>query len=174
MTPPTCSRDELTAGGPVYGTRWYVVGAPDAGKTALLIRIAHDYFWRGVAVGLLAVDEDPTDIVTRFAQRGVTRSCPATAARRASTCRTWSTTSWSAGHDGCLAPCGFRIHFGRSSRRRRRVAHPVGFEPTTLGFEVRIRRGTADARCHTMSGFAGVFGVLGSPADDAEGHPRTD
>ena len=62
--------DDLTGGGPVYGTRWYVAGAPDAGKTALLIQVVHAALLRGVAVGLLAVDEDPDDIVTRFAQRG--------------------------------------------------------------------------------------------------------
>ncbi|MES1186326.1 MAG: DnaB-like helicase C-terminal domain-containing protein [Myxococcales bacterium] len=61
--------DELTGGGPVYGTRWYLAGAPDAGKTALLVQIVHAALLRGVAVGLLAVDEDPDDIVTRFAQR---------------------------------------------------------------------------------------------------------
>jgi KaiC/GvpD/RAD55 family RecA-like ATPase len=62
--------DELTGGGPVYGTRWYLAGAPDAGKTALLIQVVHEALRRGVVVGLLAVDEDPDDIVTRFAQRG--------------------------------------------------------------------------------------------------------
>lgn len=61
--------DELTGGGPVYGTRWYLNGAPDAGKTALLTQIADVYSARGVAVGLLAVDEDAGDIVTRLAQR---------------------------------------------------------------------------------------------------------
>jgi KaiC/GvpD/RAD55 family RecA-like ATPase len=61
--------DNLTGGGPVYGTRWYLAGAPDAGKTALLIQVVHVALLRGVAVGLLAVDEDPEDIVTRFAQR---------------------------------------------------------------------------------------------------------
>jgi len=61
--------DELTGGGPVYGTRWYLAGAPDAGKTALLVQLAHVYLARGVAVGLLAVDEEAGDIVTRFAQR---------------------------------------------------------------------------------------------------------
>lgn len=61
--------DELTGGGPVYGTRWYILGAPDAGKTALLVQLAHTYAQRGIAVGLLAVDEEPTDIVTRLAQR---------------------------------------------------------------------------------------------------------
>ncbi len=61
--------DELTGGGPVYGTRWYLAGAPDAGKTALLVQIAHVYAGRGIAVGLLAVDEDAGDLVTRLAQR---------------------------------------------------------------------------------------------------------
>jgi KaiC/GvpD/RAD55 family RecA-like ATPase len=61
--------DELTGGGPVYGSRWYVAGAPDAGKTALLVQIAHVYALRGVAVGLLAVDEEAGDLVTRLAQR---------------------------------------------------------------------------------------------------------
>jgi replicative DNA helicase len=61
--------DERTGGGPIYGTRWLVVGAPDAGKTALLVQIAHTYALRGICVGLLCVDEEPGDIVTRIAQR---------------------------------------------------------------------------------------------------------
>lgn len=61
--------DELTGGGPVYGTRWYCAGAPDAGKTALLVQFANVYLDRGIAVGLLAVDEDADDLVTRLAQR---------------------------------------------------------------------------------------------------------
>ncbi|MCC6901785.1 MAG: hypothetical protein IT377_22640 [Polyangiaceae bacterium] len=61
--------DDLTGGGPVYGTRWYLAGAPDAGKTGLLVHLAHVYALRGIAVGLLAVDEDAGDLVTRLAQR---------------------------------------------------------------------------------------------------------
>jgi hypothetical protein len=61
--------DELTGGGPVYGSRWYLAGAPDAGKTALLLQVAHALAERGVVVGLLAVDEEPGDVVTRLAQR---------------------------------------------------------------------------------------------------------
>ncbi|GMV14705.1 MAG: hypothetical protein AMXMBFR56_29290 [Polyangiaceae bacterium] len=61
--------DELTGGGPVFGSRWYLAGAPDAGKTALLVQIAHVYASRGIPVGLLAVDEDAGDLVTRLAQR---------------------------------------------------------------------------------------------------------
>lgn len=61
--------DAATGGGPVYGSRWYVQGAPDAGKTAWLVHVAHEYAERGIVVGLLAVDEEPDDIVTRLAQR---------------------------------------------------------------------------------------------------------
>lgn len=61
--------DERTGGGPVYGTRWYFPGAPDAGKTALLVQVAHEYATRGVIVGMLAVDEEAGDLVTRLAQR---------------------------------------------------------------------------------------------------------
>lgn len=61
--------DAATDGGPVYGTRWYIQGAPDAGKTALLIQIAHEWAERGVHIAFLAVDEEPDDIVTRLAQR---------------------------------------------------------------------------------------------------------
>lgn len=67
--------DDLTDGGPVYGTRWFVLGAPDAGKTALLVQIAHTYAERGICVGVLAVDEEDGDLVTRLAQRvGYSRS----------------------------------------------------------------------------------------------------
>ena len=61
--------DDVTDGGPVYGTRWYLLGAPDAGKTALLVQIADVYARRGVVVGLLAVDEEPGDLTARLAQR---------------------------------------------------------------------------------------------------------
>jgi replicative DNA helicase len=61
--------DEYTGGGPVYGSRWYLSGAPDAGKTALLVMIAHVFLERGITVGLLAVDEEAGDMVTRLAQR---------------------------------------------------------------------------------------------------------
>ena len=61
--------DELTGGGPVYGSRWYVLGSPDAGKTALLVQWLDVWARRGIVVGLLAADEEPTDIVTRLAQR---------------------------------------------------------------------------------------------------------
>ena len=61
--------DEVTGGGPVYGTRWAWLGAPDAGKTAVLVQIGHDYAQRGIFVGFVAVDEEAGDLVTRLAQR---------------------------------------------------------------------------------------------------------
>ena len=64
--------DELnraTSGGPVFGSRWYVMGAPDASKTLLLTQLAHIWSEAGVTVGMLAVDEEDEDLVTRIAQR---------------------------------------------------------------------------------------------------------
>ena len=67
--------DDRTCGGPVYGTRFYILGAPDAGKTLLLAQIADTYLQRGIAVGFLASDEDSEDVLQRFLQRrGVTRA----------------------------------------------------------------------------------------------------
>ncbi|MBK9129957.1 MAG: hypothetical protein IPM13_19595 [Phycisphaerales bacterium] len=51
------------------GSRVYVMGAPDAGKTALLVHVADDCLGQGLAVGLLAVDEEPSDILQRLLQR---------------------------------------------------------------------------------------------------------
>jgi replicative DNA helicase len=61
--------DELTGGGPVYGSRWYLLGAPDAGKTALLLQLADEWQRRGVVVGISAIDEEADDLTTRLAQR---------------------------------------------------------------------------------------------------------
>ena len=61
--------DNATGGGPVYGTRWIVNGAPDAGKTALLVQIGHTYALRGICVGVLPADEEDNDLQTRLAQR---------------------------------------------------------------------------------------------------------
>jgi KaiC/GvpD/RAD55 family RecA-like ATPase len=61
--------DELTGGGPVYGSRWYLLGAPDAGKTGLLVQLADEWQRRSVVVGILAVDEEADDLTTRLAQR---------------------------------------------------------------------------------------------------------
>jgi KaiC/GvpD/RAD55 family RecA-like ATPase len=61
--------DDLTGGGPIFGSRWYVIGAPDAGKTALVTQLGHAFALSDVAVGFYAVDEEPGDLVTRIAQR---------------------------------------------------------------------------------------------------------
>ncbi|MEO6595761.1 MAG: DnaB-like helicase C-terminal domain-containing protein [Planctomycetota bacterium] len=61
--------DAMTGGGPAYGTRMFLLGAPDAGKTALLLQIADNYLQRGIAVGLLGVDEEPGDLLQRILQR---------------------------------------------------------------------------------------------------------
>ena len=61
--------DDRTGGGPVYGSRWYLNGAPDAGKTLFGIDLAHKFAERDIPVGLLAVDEEADDLVLRFAQR---------------------------------------------------------------------------------------------------------
>lgn len=61
--------DNVTGGGPVYGSRVYVVGAPDAAKTALVVQMLDTYARRGIACGILAVDEEPSDVMTRLAQR---------------------------------------------------------------------------------------------------------
>lgn len=69
--------DDLTGGGLVYGSRVYLVGAPDAGKTAVEVEIAAAYLSRGILCGFLAVDEEPGDLLTRLAQRAgwTRRSC---------------------------------------------------------------------------------------------------
>jgi len=61
--------DELTGGGPVLGSRVYLIGAPDAGKTALLVQIMDTYVARGIPCALLAVDEEPGDVAMRLLQR---------------------------------------------------------------------------------------------------------
>lgn len=67
--------DGLTGGGFVYGSRIYIAGAPDAGKTLLQLQIADVWASRGIAVGFLCVDEDREDLLGRFLQRrGVSRS----------------------------------------------------------------------------------------------------
>lgn len=68
---PTCfqSLNRATGGGPVFGSRWYVMGAPDASKTLLLTQLAHMWSDEGFTVGMLAVDEEDQDLVTRIVQR---------------------------------------------------------------------------------------------------------
>lgn len=61
--------DEITRGGLVYGTTTYLQGAPNASKTIIVLQIAHHYAERGIVVGLMASDEDASDLMTRLAQR---------------------------------------------------------------------------------------------------------
>jgi hypothetical protein len=61
--------DEYTDGGPIYGSRWYLSGAPDACKTLMGTHLGHEFALRGIEVGMLAVDEEGGDLVTRLAQR---------------------------------------------------------------------------------------------------------
>ncbi|MBK8100639.1 MAG: bifunctional DNA primase/polymerase [Planctomycetes bacterium] len=66
--------DEMTGGGPTFGCRVYVLGAPDAGKTQFLVQVADVYQQAGVVVGILAIDEEPGDVTQRLLQRrGFTR-----------------------------------------------------------------------------------------------------
>jgi hypothetical protein len=69
--------DERTGGGLVYGSRVYFLGAPDAGKTAFIVQLLDTWARRGVVVGLLAVDEEDDDVVTRLVQRLVLPPAPA-------------------------------------------------------------------------------------------------
>jgi hypothetical protein len=63
------SLDAQTGGGLVYGTTTYLQGAPDASKTTVLIHIAHEYALRDIMVGIIAADEEASDLVTRLGQR---------------------------------------------------------------------------------------------------------
>lgn len=68
------SLDALTGGGLILGSRVYLIGAPDAGKTALAVQIADEYLRQNVPVGILGIDEEPVDIVSRLMQRrGISR-----------------------------------------------------------------------------------------------------
>jgi DnaB-like helicase C terminal domain len=61
--------DERTGGGLVHGSRVYVLGSPDAGKTAFVVHLIDAWARKGVIAGLLAVDEEDDDVVTRQVQR---------------------------------------------------------------------------------------------------------
>lgn len=66
--------DEMTGGGLVLGSRVYGIGAPDAGKTALVVQILDHYLAMGIPAAFLGVDEEPADILMRLMQRrGLTR-----------------------------------------------------------------------------------------------------
>ena len=63
------SLDELTGGGFVLGSRVYTLGAPNAGKTALVVQIADAYMAMGIDCAMLGVDEEPSDLAMRMMQR---------------------------------------------------------------------------------------------------------
>lgn len=68
------SLDDMTGGGLVLGSRVYMLGAPNAGKTALAVQIADTYMAKGIDCALLGVDEEPSDLAMRMMQRrGFTR-----------------------------------------------------------------------------------------------------
>lgn len=60
--------DAAARGGLAFGRRCFIVGAPNAGKTAVLAHLANRYWREGHVVGILAVDEEPDDVTARFAQ----------------------------------------------------------------------------------------------------------
>jgi KaiC protein len=61
--------DEHTGGGFPYGSRTVLNGAPDAGKTAFLVMLAHVYAQAGVFVAYHAIDEEEPDVLSRLGQR---------------------------------------------------------------------------------------------------------
>jgi KaiC/GvpD/RAD55 family RecA-like ATPase len=70
--------DDLSRGGLLIPRRIVLVGAPSAGKTYVEIVLANRFLTLlaelGFLLGILAVDEDPSDITARFAQmRGFSR-----------------------------------------------------------------------------------------------------
>jgi hypothetical protein len=66
--------DRLTRGGFPFASRIVIQGAPDAGKTIMLMQIGDTMACAGVHVGILAIDEDREDIIGRLLQRrGCTR-----------------------------------------------------------------------------------------------------
>lgn len=72
--------DHTTGGGPVYGTRWYITAPPDGGKTGWIMQMVDhmstpkERGGEGLCVAVLAVDEEPLDVLSRLAQRhGISR-----------------------------------------------------------------------------------------------------
>ncbi len=69
--------DQLCGGGLPIPRRVLITGAPSAGKTYELVWIAEQFLTRlaafGFLIGIVAIDEDDTDLLVRFAQmRGFT------------------------------------------------------------------------------------------------------
>jgi KaiC/GvpD/RAD55 family RecA-like ATPase len=60
--------DDAAGGGLPFGRFAVLVGAPNAGKTAVAAALADRYWRAGHIVGLHAIDEDPDDVTVRFAQ----------------------------------------------------------------------------------------------------------
>lgn len=60
--------DALTGGGPRLGDVVFLLGAPDAGKTAFMIQLA-DVLSRDYKVGVYCIDEDDEGVVSRLGQR---------------------------------------------------------------------------------------------------------
>lgn len=63
------SLDKATGGGFVLGSRVFCVGAPDAWKTGFMVQIIDNFLQQGIPCGILGVDEEPSDIQSRFLQR---------------------------------------------------------------------------------------------------------
>ncbi|MDI3291971.1 DnaB-like helicase C-terminal domain-containing protein [Polyangium sp. 15x6] len=62
--------DRATRGGPMTGRVLVVGGAPGAGKTALLVQLAHGYAGQGHPVAVLAADEEADGLLIRWGQQG--------------------------------------------------------------------------------------------------------
>jgi len=60
--------DKVTRGGLLLGKVVAVGGAPGAGKTAWMIKLASQWLGEGIACGFLAADEDPDAVLIRFGQ----------------------------------------------------------------------------------------------------------
>lgn len=68
------SLDEMTGGGFPIGSRVFMIGAPNAGKTGLVLQLADIWLCKGIPVGFLGSDEEPTDVMVRLLQRrGIVR-----------------------------------------------------------------------------------------------------
>lgn len=63
------SFDEACRGGIVIGALSAALGAPNAGKTAVLADLTGRWAHDGVACGALCVDETPDDFLTRLVVR---------------------------------------------------------------------------------------------------------
>lgn len=61
--------DAMTGGGFPLGSRVFTIGAPNAGKTGLVLQLADEWLRRDVCVGFLGVDEEPVDVMVRIMQR---------------------------------------------------------------------------------------------------------